>query len=72
MKTKENYKIIHINILWLALFVLERYQNLIMLLFTHRVSIMIVKILHCRTWTGNIVERERSLSHTAIFVNGDR
>lgn len=42
-----------------------------MLLFTHRVFILIVRILHCHTWTENIMERERILPHTEILVKGN-
>lgn len=34
-----------------------------MLLFSYRVSSLIVRILHCHTWTENIMERERILPH---------
>lgn len=34
-----------------------------MLLFSYRVSFLIVRILHCHTWTENIMERERILPH---------
>lgn len=38
-----------------------------MLLFSFRVSFLIVRILHCHTWTEDRTERERILPREQIF-----
>lgn len=60
------------KVLWLGLFVLQRYKNWLCCSSHTRVSISIDRILHCHTWTGTIMERERIPPHAETLVKGNR